>query len=257
MIKLIATDIDGTLLTDGRRQIRPEFFAEAERLMEKGVIFSTASGRQYHSLRGLFTPIADRIYYICENGAVIYAPGKDGKIISKTAIDRNVSLALCREIMSYPDCELLISGADMSYVCPKGNDIIDELINRVGNKLTVLSSPEDMPEDFIKISARCLSGSVMLNKIMAPEWSDKFSVAVAGELWLDFTIADKGSGVKSLCGHLGISLADTMAFGDNYNDTSMLDIVGHPYIMSGSDSPLLARYKNHCDCVDKVLAEIK
>lgn len=253
MIKLIATDIDGTLLTAERRHIKLEFFAEAERLMDKGVIFSTSSGRQYHSLRSLFGPIKDRIYYICENGAVIYGQGEKGAIISKTVIDREVSLKLCREILSHNDCELLVSGADMSYVFPKGNEIVDEMTNYVGNKVTVLSSPEEMPEDFIKISARCSSGAAGLEKIMAPEWSDRFSVAVAAETWLDFTIADKGTGISALCDHLGISLADTIAFGDNFNDTSILDIVGHPYIMSSGAPELQQRYKNHCENVEDVL----
>ena len=256
MVKLIASDIDGTLLCGYDKKIPDEFFNEARRLMKKGIIFTTSSGRQYHSLCSLFAPIIDDMYFICENGAVIYAPGKNGKIISKTVIDRDVSLKLCREIMAHDDCELLISGADMSYVCPKGNEIVDELTNRVGNRVTVLSSPEEMPEDFFKISARCTSGAAGLEKIMAPEWSDRFSVAVAAETWLDFTIADKGTGVKTLCDYLDISPDDTMAFGDNFNDTSILDIVGYPYIMTGGAPKLQQRYRNHCDSVHTVLAKL-
>ena len=37
---------------------------------------------------------------------------------------------------------------------------------------------------------------------------------------------------------MGIELAEVMAFGDNYNDVSMLDIVGVPYIMDGAAAPL-------------------
>ena len=37
---------------------------------------------------------------------------------------------------------------------------------------------------------------------------------------------------------LDIALADVMAFGDNDNDVSMLDIVGTPYIMDGAAAPL-------------------
>ena len=45
-------------------------------------------------------------------------------------------------------------------------------------------------------------------------------------------------GVRSICKTLDIALADVMAFGDNYNDVSMLDIVGVPYIMDGAAAPL-------------------
>lgn len=44
---------------------------------------------------------------------------------------------------------------------------------------------------------------------------------------------------------LGIDPADVMAFGDNYNDVAMLDLVGHPYIMSTAAAELRQRYANH------------
>ena len=50
MIKLIASDIDGTLLQDGETAISQRFFTQARRLMEQGVAVCAASGRQYTSL---------------------------------------------------------------------------------------------------------------------------------------------------------------------------------------------------------------
>ena len=49
---------------------------------------------------------------------------------------------------------------------------------------------------------------------------------------------NKGIRVQRICKTLGIELADVMAFGDNYNDVPMLDIVGAPYIMDGAAAPL-------------------
>ena len=50
-------------------------------------------------------------------------------------------------------------------------------------------------------------------------------------------------------------IADVMAFGDNYNDVSMLDIVGVPYIMDGAAAPLREKYPNHTPCPEDVLRE--
>ena len=44
--------------------------------------------------------------------------------------------------------------------------------------------------------------------------------------------------MRSICKTLDIDRADVMAFGDNYNDVSMLDIVGVPYIMDNAAAPL-------------------
>ena len=74
MIQLIACDIDGTLLTDGAAEINPKVFCQIRRLKERNILFCPTSGRQYSSLRRLFAPIADELYFICENGALVFDP---------------------------------------------------------------------------------------------------------------------------------------------------------------------------------------
>lgn len=49
-IKLIACDLDGTLLHPGEREPRPEAFELINELHRRGVVFMPASGRQYASL---------------------------------------------------------------------------------------------------------------------------------------------------------------------------------------------------------------
>ena len=61
--------------------------------------------------------------------------------------------------------------------------------------------------------------------------------------------------MSSICKTLDIDLADVMAFGDNYNDVSMLDIVGVPYIMDGAAAPLREKYPNHTLRPEDVLRE--
>ena len=56
MIKLIASDIDGTLLFDRLDSVAPVIFDEIERLKRKGIRFCPTSGRRLESLRRLFAP---------------------------------------------------------------------------------------------------------------------------------------------------------------------------------------------------------
>ena len=66
MIKLIASDIDGTLLTN-HGQIVPDRTADLiRRLIDKGIYFTAASGRQYSNLRRMFDPISENICYAAE-----------------------------------------------------------------------------------------------------------------------------------------------------------------------------------------------
>lgn len=60
MIKLIASDLDGTLLQNGAQELNPEIYDLILALKERGIHFAAASGRQYASERNLFKPIAMR-----------------------------------------------------------------------------------------------------------------------------------------------------------------------------------------------------
>ena len=70
MIKLIASDLDGTLL-QGTGEISEEVVMQIKKLSQMGILFVAASGRQYPNLRRLFEPVKDEIAYICENGALV------------------------------------------------------------------------------------------------------------------------------------------------------------------------------------------
>ena len=72
MIKLVACDIDGTVLEQDEKFLPGELLAQAERLIQKGIVFSFSSGRQFSNLRVLADRLADRFYYICDNGAVTF-----------------------------------------------------------------------------------------------------------------------------------------------------------------------------------------
>ena len=59
MIRLIASDIDGTLLQRGATEIPQEVFEAIRELKQRGIYFCAASGRRYDSLRELFAPVIE------------------------------------------------------------------------------------------------------------------------------------------------------------------------------------------------------
>ena len=126
----------------------------------------------------------------------------------------------------------------------------------MGNNTTILNSPEEMPEDFVKISAYYRPGAVKVEPELAAKWGSRFQVAVAGECWLDFTLADKATGIRALCRHLGMDPKDAMAFGDNFNDVPMLDAVGHPYLMESAAEALRQRYPVRCARPEDILEKL-
>ena len=70
MIKLIASDLDGTLLQNGSQKLTDRAVQLIHELTQKGVHFVAASGRQYDNERRMFDAIKDEISYIGEIGSL-------------------------------------------------------------------------------------------------------------------------------------------------------------------------------------------
>ena len=100
MIRLIATDLDGTLLEpDGKL---PEgIFETVKQLTEMGICFAACSGRQYGNLERLFAPVADQMAFVCENGALSVVDGAIAGLISITLMSLKYEDSLnCPEVSS-------------------------------------------------------------------------------------------------------------------------------------------------------------
>ena len=62
MVKLIASDLDGTILRKGAQSVEPSTIKAIEQLVNKGMYFAPASGRQIVSLKRLFEPVSESLY---------------------------------------------------------------------------------------------------------------------------------------------------------------------------------------------------
>lgn len=201
MIRLIASDIDGTLLPYDETVMPQRLFPLIRRLRERNILFCPASGRQYHSMRTLFAPVADEMCFLCENGAVLYGHGTEegAPLLSKTLLPRQEALALSRAIMDIPGCDVIIEGQNLNYLCGCGPELVHEMAVNHGNLVTMVDRPEDVPEEIVKIAAYCPNGMDGPAALLAPRWGEPFHMAVAGLVWLDFSIATKGTGLAGRC----------------------------------------------------------
>lgn len=261
MVKLIASDIDGTLLSYGETSLPPALFGLIRRLRSAGVLFCPASGRQYHSMRQLFAPVADEVCFLCENGAAVFGPGAEesAPVLSKTPMPRQEALALIGDIMALPESHALVSGQNVSYLPRWPEELAADFRYWTGNLVRPAERAEDIQEEIIKVSACCPSPAAAA-EALGPRWGEKFHMAEAGPIWLDFTLADKGTGLRGLCRSLGVDMAEVMAFGDNWNDVPMLEAAGTPWLMASAVPALRERFPCQCGSVlpvlEKLLAEL-
>ena len=155
MKKLIACDVDGTLIPEGEKWVSSDVLKEARRLTDEGWIFAFASGRQLANLRALARDLADRFYYITQNGAAVYSCGTRPELMDKTTLRRENALKLAHEILSVNEYDLEMSSCNMSYLCPKTDAFRSYMKGYVNMNIMEVPSPDAVPEDFVKLSLFC------------------------------------------------------------------------------------------------------
>jgi len=254
MIKLIASDLDGTILLQNAQSVDNSLFETIHKLSEKGIIFAPASGRQYNSLKLLFEPVEKDLMYIAENGALVMY--KD-EVLFKRPLDRKIAMEIIEDIYEHCNCEVLISGLNTAYIKPKEKEYLHRMTSVVKYTTTVIDSFDDIQEDILKVSVCDISGIKNSREYFTQKWSDRVLTAVSGELYLDFTSngVNKGTAIKSIQERLGLSPDECMAFGDNYNDIEMLDNVTHSFAMERAVNDIKKHAKYETKSVEMTLKE--
>lgn len=241
MIKMIACDIDGTILFQGETQLNRRLFPIIRRLQSCGIEYLSCSGRQYANQRRLFAPVADEISYICENGSLTM---HKGEAVGCEVLDRTRALALLRFIQEQPGCEGLLSTQRCCYVVPKSEDYVRYVREVVGNDTEIAGDWDEIPEDFIKISLYTPDGDLTAVQRQMAAFSGPYLTPVLGGYgWIDFLRegCSKGTALRKYCALRGINPNEVIAIGDNENDLALLDTVGEMWAVQSGHPNLKAR----------------
>lgn len=251
MIKLIASDLDGTLLPTTGSVLSERLFAQIRELTAQGIFFCAASGRQQHSLQHLFAPVAQEISYVCENGAVVY---HGGQVIAKTLLAPADVTRILAQIAAQPNCEPVVSGLDGNYILSEDPALVECLVVH-HNKFTVVENEAALPSEIVKISVYCKDGADKYSEIFAAGWENHLHVAISGKEWIDYTLANKGVGLAHLAETCGVTAEETLVFGDNFNDIEMFQFAGTAYVMENANPAVRQHATLRCSNVEDILQE--
>ena len=266
MIKLLALDLDGTLL-DSRGDI-PEKNIEAIRRAEAtGVLVTIATGRRFRDA----LPVAEQLKLnapvICHNGALLkYAESLETvavSILAKATVNE-----ILRVGKSYGGDALL--SAD-----PNGKGVLlydtvsteniplqkyiawskrlhgadaEKAVHHVENLHDIVDDYETVHVSF---SGAC-AAMVDLEAVLKTELKDSVNILTTVYPHLDFTLIDilppdasKGIGVEKLAAINNLTAENVMVMGDNFNDLEMLEYAGTPVLMGNAAPELLENPKYH------------
>lgn len=240
MIKLIVTDMDGTLL-NSKDEINEEFWEIQKKLSENGVVFAIASGRPYYNLVHRFESIKDNLLFISENGACVMYRNDEIYANTMNREDVHSLLEICKEIKGAIP---VVCGKKSAYVekkkfLNKEYDFQGE-INKYYNNLELLDNLDSIDDEIFKIAICDFEISEKNSYNYFKHLEEKFQVVISGSVWLDLGKLDtsKGTAVEMTQKSLGISYDETMIFGDYLNDYSMMTSGKYSYAMKNAHPQL-------------------
>lgn len=266
-IRLVAVDMDGTLLDD-EKNFPPGLDELLDHLEQRGVVFVPASGRQVWTLIDMF-PERPGLTFIGENGAIVM---RDGREISSAPLD----LATVRESVSLIrqyalprpgataaredagegslrenfDGGLVVCGKNCAYVERTDEAFLAAVApyytrtQCVDDLVKVIDDIEQgrIDEAIIKLAVYSAGDVTALADQTLGRFARSHQFAISAANWADLQDrgVDKGRALRALQEYLGVTPGQTAVFGDAGNDLSMIAQAEFSFAMENASADVRA-----------------
>lgn len=258
MIKLIVSDVDGTLVHDGSGAINPELYDVILRLREKGIQFAIASGRPWASVENAFLPVKEKIFYIANNGAYL---GCHGRSLFVNTMDRDLVHRVISAVRRHPELVVSYAGQDGDYLDSDNDELYRWLTESYKFQVERVKDLLEVKDPCVKLSIYKESNVEEAARDIYETFKDSLKITIAGDMWMDCMAlgVNKGQSVKILQESLEIRPEETMAFGDQLNDLEMLEQAYYSFAVANAREEVrrAARFQADSNVNDGVLKVLK
>lgn len=260
MVRLVFVDMDDTFVTP-EKVITPENLRILDVAHERGVQFVPCTGR---SVRGLPQQLVEHPsvrFAVCSGGALVYdlraggAGEKNCEVVHSQPIEKDVVRSLYDDVrdqritfdLTAEDGVLASSDRWPLYWEAALDDATREMVlsQRTRFEGTTGELIERMDQIF-RVNALYVDDAgrrAVWDAVDArPELCRASSIPVNVEI--TDVRATKGTALLWLCEHLGVAVADTVAFGDSGNDLPMIEVAGDGVAM-GNAAPEVKAVADH------------
>ena len=262
MVKLIALDMDGTVLTPSH-EISKRTKNAIDQAMERGIQVVIATGRAFYEAHSIIKKAGLKLPYICLNGAEVRNEATE--ILSTSALNHElieeVTEVFKSEGLFYQiyteravyttnverDIEIFMNLSGQTEHAPSEDTVRKFMQNRI-EKGTLIETDdykdifEREEENVLKFLASSSSNAKLVRA--KNELNDIGNLAVSssstGNIELTQENAQKGIALETIAETLNIDMTDVMAVGDNLNDISMLKRAGYSVAMGNAASEVKA-----------------
>lgn len=259
-MKLIATDLDGTLLNE-LGEVSPENVQAIQKALDHDVQVIVATGRAYGGANIPLQKVGLSLPIICLNGAMTYS--KEKTLLNHIPMNRDTVKRIQRRC-SEEGLYFEIFSQQLAHSVSKED--FKRVLKNIAATANPLLPPKELSEraerrfkeehvqitddfeelidnktyDFYKILAFSLDKDVLTS--LASEFQEEPSVSVtaSGDINLEFNHIDaqKGFAVRDFAEQQHINMKDVMTIGDHFNDKSMIRMAGRGVAMGNADEAI-------------------
>ncbi|MBZ5696437.1 MAG: Cof-type HAD-IIB family hydrolase [Acidobacteriia bacterium] len=246
-VKLIAMDLDGTLL-DSQSRLREENAAAITEAAARGIEIVIVTGRRFDSARAIAAELACDVHLIVSNGALIKS--KSGETHQRQLLPATTAQRVLEATQEFRSC------AGVIFDRPLANQVIFERVNwegpfvgaylrrhreHVGEvaPLTACLNGEDPVE--VLFLAECEKIRRAMSALEALQATEEYTLALTEYPHRNLSMLDvlrrgvtKGAALAEWARRRGVRRDDVMAIGDNWNDREMLEFAGLPIVMGNA-----------------------
>lgn len=225
--KLLAIDIDGTLLDDNN-QITPETLNALQQVQEQGLTITLATGRLYLDSFYFAKKLNLSIPMILLHGALIQS--YEGKVLVKKDLPHRIVSKLVK-IAREKDVSFQVFRTDC-LVMEKRTNWNDLYLKYSPNNPEINYVPDILQDSKNPLTQFAFLGEKseisQLKEMIEKQLGNDVSVACVHPNLLEIVApgVSKGNALKELAVMIDIPLSQTIAIGDNYNDIEMLKTAG-------------------------------
>ncbi len=254
-IKLIASDLDGTLLAPDHVSITPRTLSALTKAHEMGVKIAISTGRTLSLIKDVAEKLSFVDYIIYSNGAGVYDCNKKQTVfVESVEKDKSVKITELLDRLGvyynvYADGNIYLTLSSDTSVFEKVDlprDFLHQFLATAVNVTDIRNATADKDTEMIVV-------------YFAPDEARKEIMSLVnktGELHTVSSFSDnieimsekasKGNAVKAICDILGCTAENSMTFGDAWNDCSMLEFAKHSFAMANGDEKCKKSAKNIC-----------
>jgi hypothetical protein len=256
MIRLLAIDIDGTLLDSGGR-VPPSHRAALAEAVERGIEVALVTGRSFHFARPIVDALALPLTLVVNNGAVV----KDaaGRTHMRRLLDRAVARRVLEETRAFEDSVAIVFDREasdderqvvferMDWTAPNRRGYFEK--NRAFIAPSAGPLADVLTDDPIQVMFNGSIGPMreLVATLRESALSDRYAVSRTEYEHRDFSMVDvngagctKGATLAQWAAARGLSAEGVLAAGDNLNDLEMLTFAGTPVVMGNASQALRA-----------------